>query len=258
MLLDWLSETKQARLRLKTAIIGRDPTILERAISKFKEYNLSDDEGDLRQAQRLSNIFDARVKLTFGIETKDLQVITQAIDYADSVNAHHAPELKGILARSLLLQKQLILTEEILMSVDNNWCWLSGYESWKKEEIIVMNIFGILLGFYGGEGKLPPPPPYGCNSGYTKIENGSLHLVLGEMGKERLKRRLQSLDVQVLDWHICEQVRPMIEKCKKSMKNKKPKVFKNSFFATVYEWSQNTVKCVEDRLKSRQINISSS
>ena len=355
MLLDWLSETKQARLRLKTAIIGRDPVILERAISKFKEYNLSDDEGDLRQAQRLSNIFDARIRLVFGIESRDLQVITQAIEYADSVNAHHAPELRPILARSLLLQKQLILTEEILMSVDNNWSSLIGYQNWRSHEIQVMKIFGILLGFTNPESRISTNATYNGNGYNTGLDlekkgfnsfgakfkqkpqnysqknnsftdsnnaqnpsnsnmlsknsssvqnsdyspgqtfktqnykplvslendaqNCNLHLMLSELGKERLKRRLQSLDVQVLEWHICEQVAPLIEKCKKSFsaknnakKREKQRKFGKfvptlmpsasqenieNLFSTVFEWSQNIVKCVEDRLKARQINMSS-
>lgn len=75
MLLDWLSQMNQARLRLKTAIISRDQHLLEIAIEKFKDYNLSDETGDLKIAKKLLKVFHCRTSLALAMESRDLNVI---------------------------------------------------------------------------------------------------------------------------------------------------------------------------------------
>merc|ERR1711963_443527 len=108
-----------------------------------------------------------------------------------------------------------MLTEEILMHIDNCWSGLIDYRNWIKEEICAIKIFGILLGLRGDNTVCTEYTTQKYKPLVSEHENCNLHLMLSELGKDRLKKRLQNLDVQGLDWHVIEQVAPLIEKCRK-------------------------------------------
>lgn len=261
MLLDWLSQCEQARLRLKTAIISRCQNLLVIAISKFKDYNLHDDNGDLKTAKKLVEVFNCRTSLAMAMESRDLNVIETCISQAESLGAHHAPELKQVIKQTLLLQKQLTLADELLEETDEYWSKLV-ISDWTHNQFLIMKVVNILIGISDSSG------------------NENIKIV--DLGKDRFKRRIQMLNSQTICWLTCEKVKPMLGKLKKfygkkivpntdkngkipritSSKKSKYNRFYNltsnssrleQYFVNLYEWSDSIVCFVEERFKNSRI-----
>merc|ERR1739847_185083 len=97
------------------------------------------------------------------------------------------------------------------------------------------------------------------------------NLKLADLGKERFKRRIQTLDSQSIAWQTCEKIKPFLVKLRKQYSTKNYRsiwktiryqhnnngVNLDSFFLNMFEWCESIVTFIEDRLKTRQQNMSS-
>ena len=221
-------------------------------------------------------------------------LIEKCLEEAENLGAHHAPEVKRIIKQTLLLQKQLSIAEEIVSTTDDVWGKLVTAD-WSHQQFLVMKVVSMLIGIaecdnanaQNRDAVLSANAGLvlntsSLNSGLARADN----LKLADLGKDRFKRRVQTLDSQSIDWITCERIKPVMQKLYKhyghSSASKRPpsgssaghnsqksktvfsimkggftltntagKTRLDSYFSDLHEWCESVVAFVEDRLKKR-------